>query len=257
MSSLRDKTLVRGAEPARPVRGIDRRARCPTRPRRARPSRPLPAAQTGFTLDLADLKTGNIINLTYTDTATNTQRQISIVRVDDPTCCRCRTRRRPIPTTRWSASIFPAASASVVAQLNAALERSNLQFSGTGSALTVLNNAGFADRQCGVGRRPRRSVADAAAARSCRCSPTTARPTPARSPRSGSQMTGLAGRLTVNNALGRRSLQAGGLQQRRDGRPATRRVPTFILAQLTTAKFHLLAADRRSAAPARRSRARC
>jgi len=30
------------------------------------------------------MKSGNVIHLTYTDTATNTQRSISIVRVDDP-----------------------------------------------------------------------------------------------------------------------------------------------------------------------------
>src|ERR1700682_820121 len=43
------------------------------------------APKAGFDLDLSNLLPGNTINLTYTDTTTNTQQQLSIVRVDDPT----------------------------------------------------------------------------------------------------------------------------------------------------------------------------
>jgi len=41
-------------------------------------------AQAGFELDLDALASGNIATLTYTDTATNTRRTVSLVRVDDP-----------------------------------------------------------------------------------------------------------------------------------------------------------------------------
>src|SRR6267154_5104238 len=39
--------------------------------------------QAGFDLNVTGLMAGNVIHVTYTDTATNTQRQVSIVRVDD------------------------------------------------------------------------------------------------------------------------------------------------------------------------------
>jgi flagellar hook-associated protein 1 FlgK len=37
--------------------------------------------QAGFDVDIGSLLAGNTIDVTYTDTATNTQRQITIVRV--------------------------------------------------------------------------------------------------------------------------------------------------------------------------------
>ena len=39
----------------------------------------------GFHLNTSNVLAGNTINLTYTDTATNTQQKISIVNVTDPT----------------------------------------------------------------------------------------------------------------------------------------------------------------------------
>src|SRR5204863_9119946 len=41
-------------------------------------------AQSGFSIDTAGWQNGNRLNLTYTDTLTNTQHQVSIVRVNDP-----------------------------------------------------------------------------------------------------------------------------------------------------------------------------
>ena len=71
-----------GAEPARQPRRRRWRRRCRTPPSTEPPSAPAP--QTGFDVDTAGLLNGNRINLTYTDTVTNTQHQVSIVRVDDP-----------------------------------------------------------------------------------------------------------------------------------------------------------------------------
>ena len=83
---------------------------------------------------------GNTINLTYTDTATNTQHQVTIVRVDDPTAL-------PLPNPGANPNNpvigvnFSGGMASVVAQLNAALGGANLQFSNpAGSTLRVLDN---------------------------------------------------------------------------------------------------------------------
>ena len=40
--------------------------------------------QSGYSVDLSAVLPGNSINLTYTDTATSTQHQVTIIRVDDP-----------------------------------------------------------------------------------------------------------------------------------------------------------------------------
>ncbi|MET0969417.1 MAG: flagellar hook-associated protein FlgK [Tardiphaga sp.] len=155
--------------------------------------------QAGFKVDTADMKSGNVINLTYTDTATNTQKQISIVRVDDP---------RVLPLSNSATANandtvvgidFSGGMASVTAQLNAALGSSNLQFSNTGTQLTVLNNVNF-------------STVDAASVTTTSTAMSNGDPQLAlfndngaaytgAITVNGSQSTGLAGRITVNNAV--------------------------------------------------------
>ena len=50
-------------------------------------------AQQGFDVDIGSLLAGNTINLTYTDTTTNTQKRITLMRVDDPSAL-------PLPAER-------------------------------------------------------------------------------------------------------------------------------------------------------------
>jgi flagellar hook-associated protein 1 FlgK len=97
-------------------------------------------SQSGFDVDLSNVLPGNSINLTYTDTATNTPHQITVVRVDDPTAL-------PLPNTAASPNDkvigvnFQGGMASIVAQLTAAIGNTNLQFSNpSGSTLRVLDN---------------------------------------------------------------------------------------------------------------------
>ena len=99
--------------------------------------------QSGFDLNVADLKAGNVIHVTYTDTATNTQRQVSIMRVDDASVLPLSNDATADPNDQVVGVDFSGGMASVIAQLNTALGGSNLQFSGSGSTLTVLNNTGF------------------------------------------------------------------------------------------------------------------
>jgi flagellar hook-associated protein 1 FlgK len=101
-------------------------------------------SQAGFDLDLSNVLPGNTINLTYTDTATNTPHQITIVRVDDPTAL-------PLPNTAASANDkvigvnFTGGMASIVAQITAAVGNTNLQFSNpAGTTLRVLDNGSAA-----------------------------------------------------------------------------------------------------------------
>jgi flagellar hook-associated protein 1 FlgK len=154
--------------------------------------------QSGFNVDLSNILPGNSINLTYTNTATNTQQQVKIVRVDDPTAL-------PLANTGTNPQViginFTGGTASVVSQLNAALGSSGLQFSNpSGSTLQVLNTS------------------FAAVSVNAASTTTTASSLANGSPQlpvftdgtslytgaitgAGSQQTGLAGRITVNAAL--------------------------------------------------------
>ena len=88
----------------------------------------------GFSLDLSNTLPGNSISLTYTDAATKTQHQISIVNVTDPTALPLQ--NAPNANPKQIGFDF---STMTAAQLNTAFAGSNLQFSLSGSTLTVTN----------------------------------------------------------------------------------------------------------------------
>ena len=96
----------------------------------------------GFNVDTAGLLNGNRINLTYTDTGTNTKHNVSIVRVDDPSVLPLGNGVTADPNDQVFGVDFSGGLASVVSQLNA-------QFGGTlafsnpsGTTLQVLDNGG-------------------------------------------------------------------------------------------------------------------
>jgi flagellar hook-associated protein 1 FlgK len=193
-------------------------------------------AATGFTLDLTGLKTGNTVNISYTDTTTNSQRSVTIVRVDDPSVLPLSQTATINPNDRVVGIDFSGASGSIAAQLNAALNASNLNFSGT-NPLTVVNNPGFsiinsatttitlAPTQLTGGSGEVPLFTDTGSAYT---GAITA---------NGSQMTGLASRISVNQGLvtdpsrlvvySTSPLTAAGDTKR----------PDFLTQQLTTAKY--------------------
>ena len=192
------------------------------------------AGSQAATVDASGMKSGNIMHLTYTDAA-NVQHEISIVRVDDPNVLPLSNSVTSDPNDQVYGIDFSGSPASVIAQLNTALN-GKLTFSGASlSAITVKNN-------------PTISTLNAASVT------TTALPASLTSGgmelslftdngaaytgaigASGSQVTGLAGRLSVNNGLIAdpsklvlySATTAAGDTKRSD----------FILSQLTTAKF--------------------
>jgi flagellar hook-associated protein 1 len=157
--------------------------------------------QNGFALNVANLQPGNTINLTVTNTSTNTKQQIQIVNVTDPTAL-------PLPNAtnanpKQIGINFSSGMASAVAQLNAALGSSNLQFSNTPAGSTTLQ---VLDNGSGA------TTINSAAVTTTATSLTSGSPqlplfTDAGSPYTGaitgtgSEMTGLAGRIAVNSAL--------------------------------------------------------
>jgi flagellar hook-associated protein 1 len=157
--------------------------------------------QAGFTLDLTNMQPGNTINLTYTNTATNTQQQVQIVAVGSSSVLPLPTTSSTSPGTTVIGVDVSGGMASIVSQLNAALGGANLQFSNpSGSTLQVLN---------GTGTGSAVSAASATITPSSLTSGSAALPlftdgnalyTGAINS-SGSQLTGYAGRITVNAAV--------------------------------------------------------
>ena len=158
------------------------------------------APKAGFDLDLSNVLPGNTINLTYTDTATNTQHQVSIVRVDDPAALPL-SNAGTSPNNQVIGVNFSGGMASVVAQLNSALGSANLQFSNpAGSTLRVLDNG---TSSATVNAASVTTTVSSLAGGSAQLPVFTDGNLlyTGSITRNGSQQTGLAGRITVNAAL--------------------------------------------------------
>ena len=154
------------------------------------------ASQAGFNLDLSNLQPGNSINLTFT--TNGQQQQVKVVRVDDPTALPLSS--PPGVSPKVIGVNFSGGMASVVSQLNAALGANNLQFSNpSGNTLQVVNAIAGTTV----------NAASVTATVSSLTSGSAQLPlfTDGGSLYTGaitgnsSQMTGLAGRITVNQAL--------------------------------------------------------
>jgi len=154
-------------------------------------------AQSGFTVDTANLLPGNTIALSFTD-ATNTARKVTIVRVDDPGAL-------PLPPSGDpNAAVigvnFSAGMSAVVSQLNAALGGQGLQFSNpSGTILQVLN--------AGPGTTVNSAAATATVTTLTSGNPQLPLFTDGTAPftgaitANGNQATGFAGRIAVNAAV--------------------------------------------------------
>ena len=188
----------------------------------------------GFDVSLSGALPGNTVNLTYTDTATNTQHQISIVNVNDPAALPLQNAANANP--KLVGVDFSAGAAAVATQLNAALGGSHLQFSNAAGSLRVVDDGTSS------------ATVNAASVTTTATSLASGNPqlplfTDASSiytgqiTASGLELTGLAGRITVNAALladptklsvyNTSPLTATGDTKRSD----------FLYAQLTSAKF--------------------
>jgi flagellar hook-associated protein 1 FlgK len=149
----------------------------------------------GFSLDLSNTLPGNSISLTYTDAATKTQHQVSIVNVTDPAALPLK--NAPNANLKQIGFDF---STMTSAQLNTAFAGSNLQFNLSGSTLTVTDNGtNSATVNAASVTKTASSLANGnlqlplfTDGNSLYTGVITA---------TGAQQTGLAGRITVNAAL--------------------------------------------------------
>jgi flagellar hook-associated protein 1 FlgK len=199
---------------------------------------PPPGTPAGFDLDLAGLQDGNAVHLTYTDNITGLQHNVSIVRVDDPNALPLKDTATIDPNDKVIGVNFSGGITSVVSQLNAALGGANIQFSNpAGSTLRVVDDGagGLSDVNAAsvtatattlTGGGPQ--VALFTDGGNAYTGAITA---------SGSQQTGLAGRITVNAGL----LADSSRLIVYNTSPTTPAGDTtrsdFILSQLTTGTF--------------------
>jgi flagellar hook-associated protein 1 len=193
-------------------------------------------SQNGFNADISSLSAGNTIQVTYTD-GSNVQHDINIVRVDDPSALPLSNSVTTNPNDTVVGVDFSGGTASVVAQLNAALSSTGLQFSNpSGTTLQVLDS--------GPGTISVNSVSTTTTATSLTggsgalplfvdgTTPYTGAITA-----NGSESVGYAGRITVNGAL---ISDPSALVTYQASPPtavgdATR--PNFIYSQLTNASL--------------------
>jgi len=157
-------------------------------------------SQSGFDVDLSNVLPGNSLNLTYTDTATNTPHQITIVRVDDPTALPL-ANTAANPNDKVIGVNFQGGMASIISQLTAAIGNTNLQFSNpSGSTLRVLDNGAGA---LSVNAASTTVTASALANGNLQLPVFTDGSTLYTGVITGrgTQLTGFAGRITVNAAL--------------------------------------------------------
>jgi flagellar hook-associated protein 1 FlgK len=233
--TLRDKTLVQAqTQVDQMAASMSSALSDTTTPGTAAPAALAPKA--GFDLDVSGMLPGNTINLTYTDKATNTQHQVTIVRVDDPTAL-------PLsnpggnPNNPVIGVNFTGGMASVVAQLNAALGGANLQFSNpAGSTLRVVDSGTNA------------ATVNAASVTATVSSLTSGNPQlplftdgnqlyTGAITGTGPQLTGLAGRITVNAALLADPSKMTVFSTSPPTNPGDTTRPDFLFSQLTSGTF--------------------
>ncbi len=163
---------------------------------------PPPGTPAGFDLDLSGLQSGNVVHLTYTDNITGTQRNISIIRVDDPSALPLKDSATVDPNDKVIGVDFSGGMASVVSQLNAALGGANIQFSNTaGSTLRVVDDGagGLSDVNAASVTKTATSLTGGGPQLALFTDGGNAYTGAITA--SGSQQTGLAGRITVNAGL--------------------------------------------------------
>jgi flagellar hook-associated protein 1 len=187
--------------------------------------------QTGYSVDTASLSAGNTLQLAYTDSS-NVQHAITVVALGPGGSLPLQSN----PSTPNGQTIgvnFAGGMSGVVSALNAAFG-TNLQFSNTGTVLNVVNATSTTN------------VVNSLAATSTVTSLTSGSPqlslfldgsTPITGAlsASGSQTTGLAGRITVNSAVAASPSSLVTYAPSTAVGDPTR--PNFILSQMTTASL--------------------
>jgi flagellar hook-associated protein 1 FlgK len=160
-----------------------------------------PGPQTGFSVDIGNVSNGNNIQVTYKD-AGGVERNITIVRVDDPAALPLPNSATSNPNDTVIGIDFSGTTAQVAARLNAALgPTTGLNFSNpAGTTLDILNNnPATISVDAASTTTTATSLTGGSAALPLFVDGTT--PFTGTFTGAGAEATGYAGRITVNDAL--------------------------------------------------------
>lgn len=164
---------------------------------------PVSGPPAGFDIDLAGAQPGNTVNITYTD-STNTQRQITLVNVTDPAALPLQNATNANPMQ--IGVNFSNGMGAIASALNTALPGSHLSFSAAPSPATATtlrvtdDNSGLAKVNSASSSKTISSLISGSPQLPLFTDGGQALYTGAITA-SGSQMTGLAGRIAVNTQL--------------------------------------------------------
>ena len=191
--------------------------------------------QAGFDIDIGSLLEGNTFNVAYTDKLTNTQRQITFVRVDDPSVLPLSDAATANSSDKVYGIDFSAGMASVWAQISNALSTTGISSSNTGTMLHLLND--------GAGGRVTLTSASTTTTQTSFATGNSQLPlfTDGSAAYTGSfritgvQSQGFASRITLNGALVADPSKLVSYQAGTQAGDATR--PNFVLAQLTSSSL--------------------
>jgi flagellar hook-associated protein 1 len=185
----------------------------------------------GFSVDTSNILPGNTINLTYTDSS-NVQHNVQIVNVTDPSALPLQNAAGANP--QQVGINFSLGMASAVAQLSTAFAGSGLSFSNSGSTLSLLGSASTTVNSAST-TTTTQTLASGDAQLPLFTDGTslyTGAITGA-----GSEMTGLAGRITVNAALVADPSKMSAYSTSPATAAGDNTRSSFMYSQLTTATF--------------------
>ena len=195
---------------------------------------PVSGPPSGFDVSTSGLSAGNSINLTYTDSS-NVQHQIKIVNVTDPSALPLRNGVNANPTL--VGANFSLGLASVVSQLNTALGGAHLQFTNpSGSTLRITDDGTSAATVNSASATTTVQTLASGNAQLPLFTDGTTFYTGAITG-SGSEMTGLAGRITVNAALTADPARLSNYSSSSTTAAGDATRPSFLFSQLTQATF--------------------
>ena len=189
--------------------------------------------QAGFSVDTAGLLSGNKVSLTYTDTATNTQRTVSFVRVDDPKALPLSDTFTADPNDKVYGIDFSQGLAPAINQMNA-LFGGRIQFSNpSGTTLQILDDGGANTVNLDAASITTTATGLSGGTSQLPFFTDGSQPFSGAISRTGSQVTGFSSRIQVNANLAADPSKLVAISGSTAAGDATR--PTFLYNQLTAA----------------------
>ena len=205
------------------------------------PGAPVHGTQDGFDLDTSGLLAGNSISVTFTNTATNTQKTYKFIRVDDPSALPLSGDQTADPNDKVVGLDFSGGLASVASQINAVVGASGIQaLAAGGNTLRLLDDGPANNVAIDTATTTKTATSLASGSTTLPFFLDVSAPY-TDAPQAQDQSVGFAGRITLNSALLADPASLVAYQANTPSGDGTR--PSFLYDQLTTARFSYPAAS--------------